>query len=126
MTRPFPDLFHFTCDHGHQALGQQGEVKSGLLLSERVRDIPVSQYAWFTDLRHPIPDALGLTRAHVPCDRTAYRYRVTDATNVYWWMEVRQAFDRTWRQYLEGWGSRPAHWYVASLPVPVVFDPVPS
>lgn len=120
-------LYHYTCEHAH------GEIsKSGLLLPlrelvgpRRADQMPLSGLIWLTDLSVPMRDALGLTMQMVGCDRSAYRYRVTDDRGVVPWLYVRRDYPLAWSSWLEQTpGARPAHWYVAAGPVPVVFDPV--
>jgi len=72
----------------------------------------------------PNRDALGLTMALTHCDRTAYRYRVTDRTHAMRWMFARSAIRADLVAELEAApGVRPRHWYVSTVPVPVEFDP---
>ena len=102
-------LYHFTCDHGRQAIG-----KAGLIRPNRRAMVPV---AWFTDLPDPDALALGLTSILLSCDRLAHRYRVTDARDVVPWAEFDAHPDI--RVCLESApGVRPDHWFVASRPVP--------
>jgi len=115
-------LWHYTCEHGWASLGEEGYVIPGRKLSERATTM-AGQFSWFTDLAVPIRDALGLTQQLAKCDRTAYRYRVTDPVDVWPWVEWARLIPRDDRVALEAApGARPKHWYVAVLPVPVVLD----
>lgn len=122
-------LYHFTCHHAYLAIGA-----AGALLPPRWHmrgripaDLPNWQrrafdYVWTTDL--PVADAaaLGLTSHATTCDRTAYRYRITDRRFCEWWPEV-TGLPRRYRADLELTpGVRPDHWWIASVPVAAVLD----
>jgi len=88
----------------------------------------VADYVWLTDLPHAQPSSLGLTRHLIECDRSAHRYRVTEAVDVQPWRTVRLRYssdvDAALRASLESEpGIRLSHWYVTTEPVPVVLDP---
>jgi len=113
-------LWHYTCDHGHERI--DGLVVPGASLTTRQIDGP-GVLAWFTDLDAPIRDALGLTSQILACDRTAHRYRVTDAREVVPWVQVRRLW--SWASEIEQAPRvMPRHWYVAAVSVPVVYDPI--
>lgn len=117
-------LWHYTCDHGHEQIERAApaHVVPAAALSPQIHHGP-SILAWFTDLDSPIRDALGLTSQILSCDRTAHRYRVTDGYSIVPWVEVRRLW--LWADELESApGAMPRHWFVASVPVPVVYDPV--
>lgn len=122
-------LYHYTCDHSRWELGNQGTL---LATADRA-DISAlginawpTFFVWLTDMAEPDPDALGLTRHHITCDRTAHRYRVTDTTGTMRWLD----FIVTEPQYgsvsslLESPGADPSAWWVSKEPVPVVYDPL--
>lgn len=115
-------LYHYTCDHGHSLI--DGVVIPATFQTQDALGGP-GEYAWFTDLSVPIRDALGLTSTILDCDRTAHRYRVLDAECIRPWREARRVY--RWGVDLEqAPGARPAHWYVSTEPVPVVYDPIPA
>lgn len=116
-------LYHYTCDHGRQRLGDTGEVLPGAMLADGAI-YWTALFAWFTDMTKPDRDGLGLTSHLVRCDRTAHRYRVTGGV-VTEWCKVARALPREYREAIENApGSRPRHWFVADEPVPVVYDPI--
>lgn len=118
------DLYHYTCDHGHQAIGAAGSILPGARLTDRPTPWP-ARFVWLTDLERPLRQALGLTSYVLSCDRTRFRYRATDTSMVAPWWAVARHLPREVREELEGAvGARPAHWYVSAEPVPVVFDPL--
>jgi hypothetical protein len=119
-------LYHYTCEHGRESIGRRGFVlpmadhapRAAALLHERYRGM--ATLAWFTDLDAPVADALGLTGRTIQCDRTAYRYRVTDTAGIIAWLRT-PARGTFWGRQLEREpGSLPRHWYVTRTPVPVV------
>lgn len=104
-------LYHYTCFHGNAAIiGDLGEIKPG-----------PDGLVWLTDMRVPIRDALGLTSRYITCDRMAYRWQVEIVPEIAWWPRwLRQASPewKKWGRMLEmADGARPAHWYVAEIPV---------
>ncbi len=118
-----PTLYHYTCDHGREGLGDTGHV--------RVNPESIWGYAWFTDLEVPYREGLGLTSGILTCDRTAHRFRVTCADDIRPWVEVR----REWLKQPLGWGvllylescdAMPMHWWVSTTEVPVEYDPIES
>lgn len=121
-------LWHYTCEHGRAGLGNSGTVLPPVMqdrFDPRMAALHAPGWAWFTDLAVPQRAALGLTRYVVSCDRIVHRYRVTDTTDVHRWLDVRRRMPARWRDDLESEpGARPAHWWVAAGPVPVVYDPV--
>jgi hypothetical protein len=137
MTGPlwgYPPLFHYTCEHGRRALGDLGRVaplrvhSPGAAVELTRRHLGVlSVMCWFTDLDEPLREVLGLTSHALQCDRTAYRYRVTDPRGIDRWLAspLRRRCSRDILRNLElGGAGLPAHWWVAVDPVPVVFDPI--
>lgn len=119
-----PTLWHYTCEHAREKLGDAASLVPARYLSDKIpeRYWP-AELIWLTDLAVPIRDALGLTSRWSTCDRTTHRYRVTDTTYCYPWMEIRHVVPNP--EYLEAVdGTRPRHWWVARVPVPVVYDPL--
>lgn len=123
------ELWHYTCAHGCQAIGETGMLLpiGRLAKPEALAKLNGHEWqkhlVWLTDLDYPMRDALGLTSYVVGCDRTTYRYRVTDASNARRWVRFRRglpgALDLDFAP-----GALPMHWWVSLEPVPVVFDPV--
>ena len=111
-------LYHYTCDHAVKGIREVGHV---LPLASMYPESPMPQwgiFAWFTDLDVPDMAGLGLTSTIISCDRTAYRFKVTDSTEVERWANVRRF--HPWATALESApGAMPAHWWVATEPVPV-------
>ena len=128
-------LYHFTCNHGHEALTLDPCVRPLAArlephqLAEAVRYGPpdllaLLPFAWFTDLDEPVGDALGLTRYWIGCDRTAHRWRVAAVVEPVPWTVLRVGIPRLVRAQLEAApGALPRHWYVSKRPVPVEHDP---
>lgn len=108
-------LWHFTCDDGHKQITDTLRPNRGIV--------------WLTDLNMPIRDALGLTSHMLGCDRAAHRYRVTDDSACVKWVDsrLRHLIGPAREHTLElesAPGARPMHWWVAEVPVPVVYDPI--
>lgn len=131
-TDPTPTLWHYTCAHGHLALGYDRAtlVPAAQLVvaHDRTHLLPAQGHlVWLTDLDRPLREGLGLTSHLTNCDRTAHRYRVLDGTACEWWPVVARRLPSHVRMELEqAEGALPAHWWVSFLPVPVVFNPVPK
>lgn len=122
-------LWHYTCDHGFDAIGDHGYVLPVADLRPRhyrLQQLPQAHFSWFTDLAVPQQHALGLTSYTLGCDRTRYRYRVTDPENLWRWTYARrQLGPAPWIADLEeAPGAEPDHWWIADLPVPVIYDPI--
>jgi hypothetical protein len=125
----FPTLYHFTCHHGHDALGDKGDVvpleihspANVHLVPDEYRDM--TRISWFTDLEIAFPEALGLTTRTIRCDRTLFRYRVVDTFGIVPWTLSVWRNGRL-RELEKADGALPVHWYVAAVPVRVVYDPV--
>lgn len=122
-------LYHFTCTCGRDAIGPTGVVLPiAHHTPEAVKRCPpdwrwMTEVCWFTDMARPDPVALGLTKRTIGCDRTEYRYRVTDPGGVQPWRTAARELPRNaWR--LTRGDHLPGRWWVAHGPVPVVLDPL--
>lgn len=129
-----PQLWHFTCDHGHLGIGEHGLLMPGCMLVDPDTRWPVAAWpsamVWATDLPRPNRDALGLTSHMLRCDRTAHRYRI-DARVLQMtpWVETRRAVIRrlgflTVEELESTPGARPMHWWVGFGPVMADYDPL--
>jgi hypothetical protein len=122
-----PILYHYTCDHSAEQIGPDGCL---LPLRSRPEGQGLSpfhtSFVWMTDLDHPVRDALGLTSHILTCDRTRFRYRVIAGQyGVGPWMRARRSCTAEIVEELESApGAMPAHWWVSSYPVAVVYDPI--
>ena len=130
MTAPERDLrdevtlYHYTCDHGRRALGDECVL---LPAAARIEDTGpwTGELVWLTDLAHPHREGLGLTSHILDCDRTAHRYRVLPGALVDRWTTFARGLPRGYRESVEGApGAMPAHWWVAVAGVPAVYDPI--
>lgn len=112
------DLWHYTCDHGLQGIKASGWVVIPAAAQLGSLQGTPGEFAWFTDLSHPLREGLGLTSTILACDRTEHRLRVLDSAPIVPWTKVRRSWG--WAAELESApGARPAHWYVAAEPVRV-------
>ena len=123
-------LYHYTCDHGLLGIGMRGEVlppiKHDASVMARVGEEHawLATVSWFTDLDRPSQAALGLTMRHGICNRTQYRYLVTEPLLLHRWTRVAKVFAP--REDIEklhyAVGAMPMHWYICAEAVPVVLD----
>lgn len=125
-------LWHYTCeDHGRAGLGAGGKLLSIRELWPDLVDrfpahaVEQADLIWLTDLDLPVRGALGLTSRSITCDRIAYRYEVV-AGETWPWMTMRHTVNpRLVADLEEAPGAMPVHWYVATEPVSVVYNPIP-
>jgi hypothetical protein len=125
-------LYHYTCTHGREGIGDSGTLVGARHLIPPTEHPAMNDWraamfdlVWMTDLSFPIRGALGLSSYTLRCDRTEFRYRVTNACTARHWPDVRRSFDPRIRRGLETeLAAMPMHWWVSTVPVPVVFDPV--
>lgn len=125
-------LYHYTCAHTYQTLGFGGEVSPLRFWNyDAAARLPkdfewMADLVWFTDLTPPIPEALGLTRRLLSCDRTEHRYRVSNGYGILPWVHVARhsGASRAQLEDLHNGAVLPAHWFVARKPVHVVHDPI--
>ncbi len=124
--RPMPNrLYHFTCADGAAGILRDGVIRPNLhpLLGWAV--------VWLTDMEVPDRAALGLIPSErVPCDRAEYRFEVAPGglARCVWWPRFARILPRAVRSAFEyglegehpGDCGRPAHWWVATEPVPFV------
>lgn len=122
-------LFHYTCDHGRDAIGTEGFIAPPRIHSPEVAERYPEELAWLADVvwltnqPHPDPIALGLTSEILDCDRTRWRYRVTDSMGCESYMlAARSWLPRSAWQLTVG-DHRPGLWWVARGWVPVELDP---
>ena len=66
-------LFHFTCDHGREAIGRRGRLEPQI-----EHPLLGCSVVWLTTEPNPDREATGLTSRITSCDRMAYRYVVSD------------------------------------------------
>jgi hypothetical protein len=124
-------FWHYTCDHGHAGIGDEGRLlpASQLAPPARVAKLPawhqqLMSLIWMTDMDTPDALALGLTRETISCDRTAHRYRVY-GYNPARYVDLRRDLPKRLRDPLENAvGARPMHWWCAYTPVPVRYEPI--
>lgn len=128
--RTQPDrLYHFTCAHARPLIDAAGVLRPWPDAAARRQHpraladwpLPVG-LVWLTDLDAPLADALGLTAEIIGCDRTAFRYTVTDLTHCQPWTVYARTLPTGDRLTVEtaSAGLLPAHWWVSPRVVPVV------
>jgi hypothetical protein len=115
-----PQLFHFTCgDHGYAEIGTRG-----LLLPRQGRTLfGISHLDWgVVWLTSGDYDSTGMGHSDFTvCDRSAYRYAVTDPTTCVPWLDSQQRKEGDVMEglidVLELMGD-PKCWWVSTEPVP--------
>lgn len=118
-------LWHYSCSHRAKEIIQDGFVRPAAAMSPTVAALgEVGMFAWFTDLEIPNAPALGLDgRLITRCDRTEFRFRVTDSADVVPWVAVRRQHAWLASELERHDRALPMHWYVATVPVPVEHAP---
>jgi len=106
------DLFHWTCEHGADAIRRDGMVVK-----------PHLGLSWWTDMdkadRHTRA-ACVLTSNTIKCDRMQYRCRAVSFGLLIPWSAYAVDADPAFVETLEQVpGADPSRWWVASEPVPV-------
>jgi hypothetical protein len=112
-------LWHFTCEHGHAAIGERGL----LVPNHEVPVLGIGHVIWFTD--NPEPDRIdvGLTSTILACDRMQYRYRALSASKCIPYRALRYAIEPSWRSSLEQFG-KPETWWISRVPIRAVLDQI--
>lgn len=112
-------LYHFTCAHGRRGLQLAGVLA---LYSQPL--LGGVHATWATDMDQPDADALGLTAVLLQCDRTQYRYRVTDDGAFVWWPDWWPGrVDPSTVSMLTFPPKAPRRWWIATVPAPVELAP---
>lgn len=108
-------LYHFTCIDGHRRIGRYNCV----LMPQR----SLWPYVWLTTEALPDFEATGLGSVTLKCDRTQFRYVVTDLADCRPWLgsPEREAVDPEFVRILEEFGDT-AHWWISSRPVRAEWD----
>lgn len=125
------NLYHYTCSHGHDCIGDQGHLHPVRSLVDESKfagwpawKLQLVKMVWLTDLDAPMREALGLTSKVSPCDRTQHRYRMVGYSPIRY-TAARRDLPKRLRDELESApGAMPMHWWFAYTPVPVVYDPI--
>jgi hypothetical protein len=113
-------LYHFTCDHGYRSILDTGEIRPN---RSPIMPVPI---AWFTDLEEPTADEVGLTSAHLTCNRLAHRLMVAaDHPALVRWLDsgVHATLPMRTRQMLHFGAALPDHWWIALRAVPLYPPP---
>lgn len=106
-------LYHYCCSHSAEGIRADGTLKPN---PHPWLPVPL---VWLTDLDQPARDALGLTSATLPCDRTEYRVTVDVAAER--WTSLARRIGKETREAFESTpGVLPMHWWVSHAPVPVL------
>lgn len=119
-------LVHFTCSDCVDLIRADGVLRSAADLHPGRDAGPVGHLIWATDIRSPLRHALGLANmgGRLLCDRTEHRFRVDDESLFTRWITLPRDVRRTHGPIMAAAGARPAHWWVATVPVPVTYDPI--
>lgn len=131
-----PTLYHWTCRHAYDALGESGELLSGSHFISTIDYLTLPLVAmhattavWLTDIAMPSSIAreqLGLTSKVVDCDRMAYRYRAAQQDRIVPWSDMSRHWPAWVIRALESVeGVDPSRWWCSPGPVQVTYSPVP-
>jgi hypothetical protein len=120
-----PILFHFTCRHAAERIGQRGWLLPSVRLMSplQLRNLPndvlmAGQAVWLATDRDATQRSLGFDGILSQCDRTEYRYRVTEPGAVRPWTEVRTGWPPEVVAALEeGQDKRPETWWLGRGPM---------
>ncbi len=103
-----PDLYHFTCHHGHAGISRTGVLIPNIHPLMR----GLGPLLWLTDLASPeTRESVGLTSRLTTCDRLAYRYSVHCRAAIHWF-EIHGRAPKDVVADLESSGGQPEHWWV--------------
>ena len=123
-------FYHYTCDHGREDIGDQGELLSLALLRPKAllsagEDwVLRRQLIWVTDLAEPDIEGLGLTSETLTCERWRHRYRITNERPIQRFSDMQHRFSAYVQASLLAGNARPEHWFVSWVPLPVVYEPI--
>lgn len=107
-----PDLYHFTCAHGHDGITRTGTMLPNIHPFMR----HLGPLLWLTDLAEPpTPESVGLQSIWITCDRLAYRYSVRTKAALHWFV-IRDRAPKDVVATLESFGQ-PEHWWIARRPL---------
>lgn len=108
-----PQLYHYTCSDHAAEIRRDGLIKVSPVFGTGGQ----KQVVWMTDLDVPNKKGLGLTSNLLSCDRTEYRFEITDPRAVFHWNEAKRYLPRGVVEQLEAApGAMPMHWWVSGLP----------
>ncbi len=123
-------FYHYTCDHGREDIGDQGELLSLALLRPKALLsagddwVLRRQLIWATDLAEPDIEGLGLTNETLSCERWRHRYRITNERPIQRFSDIQYRFSAYVQASLLAGNARPEHWFVSWVPLSAVYDPI--
>jgi hypothetical protein len=111
-------LYHFTCDHGHDALGA-----CGMLESPVTHPFLGCRVIWLTSEALPDRETTGLGMNYTTCDRMKYRYIVLEPEKCHRWLGSVERFNAPVDAVadLECYGD-PEHWWITDRPTKALLD----
>src|SRR5579872_5250898 len=107
-----PALYHFTCEHGHTALGEVG-----MLCCPVTHPFLGISVVWLTTEAEPDRESTGLGMTYTSCDRMTYRYVVEEPEKCRPWLGSPERFrSPLWAvEDLESYGDT-EHWWITDVP----------
>lgn len=123
-------LYHYTCRHAAEKIGESGHLLPAIRLASRPDRIKLmrdsigrmtGQVVWLTTQESPTRWSLGLTSFSLCCDRTEIRYRVTEErVLIESWHDKRIDWPQRVVSELESLpGCLPLGWWISRGPVAV-------
>jgi hypothetical protein len=118
-------LWHYTCEHGHVALGARGTLLAPPYPAGGVADTYGEAFAWYDRADRPVWltvgdfDTTGIRLTPGMCDRSEYRYLATAPWLAEPWLPSRCRAEAPPNlvRGLERSGD-PAQWWIAQQPIP--------
>jgi len=115
-------LYHFTCDHGFNALGEEG-----MLCAPVTHPFLGCSVVWLTTQAQPDRESTGLGMTYTSCDRMKYCYEVSEPEKCRPWLGSLERFKSPLGavEDLERYGD-PEHWWITAEPTKAKLTAAPQ
>jgi hypothetical protein len=126
-----PVLWHFTCEHGREAIGEASMVLPIAMFDPKAARLlpwwfePMAGISWWTDQADGQGSVVTSKPTEAGCERWQYRYRALDVERAIPYGRWARALEPRVRFVLETTpGAMPGTWWVAENAMPARLDPV--